>query len=152
MNIDSIINETLDNLLSRKADYDIILKYSIFLLEIGRIDKALTRLQIFNFDPRFMNNGELLFYKGIFEFILLDNENENNEFNDNSNNNNKFNSFLLNFNKSIGLIKKDDVVYISWILNFLQRNFLVKLINIKDKKINIIIIIFFLFYFISFNF
>ena len=45
-------------------------------MEIGRIDKALTRLQIFNFDPRFMNNGELLFYKGIFEFILLDNEND----------------------------------------------------------------------------
>lgn len=126
MNIDSIINETLDNLLSRKADYDIILKYSIFLLEIGRIDKALKRLQIFNFDPRFMNNGELLFYKGIFEFILLENDNDNESIEkNNKNNNNKFNSFLLNFNKSIGLIKKNDVQYISWILNFLQRNFLV---------------------------
>jgi hypothetical protein len=146
MNIDTIINETLDNLLSRKADYDIILKYSIFLLEIGRIDKAITRLQIFNFDPRFMNNGELLFYKGIYEFILLENEEDINDININTDNNNsinndfiqfnssnnnnininKFNSFLLNFNKSIGLIKKDDVLYISWILNFLQRNFLVK--------------------------
>lgn len=122
MSIDYIINETLDNLLSRKADYDIIVKYCLFLLETGRIANALTRFQIFNFDPRFMNNGELLFYKGIFEFILLENENDM----ENKNTKNKFNSFLMNFNKSIGLIKKNEILYIEWILNFLQRNFLVK--------------------------
>ena len=122
INLDSIINETLDSLLTRKADYTIILKYAVFLLEIGRIDKAITRLQIFNFDPRFMNNGELLFYKGLLEFIKLDNEKEGEAH---SNANANFNSFLLNFNKCIGLIKNYEVHYMDWILNFLHRNCLV---------------------------
>ena len=51
-NIDSIINETLDHLLTRKADYIITIKYAIFLFELGRLDKALTRIQIFIFNPR----------------------------------------------------------------------------------------------------
>lgn len=120
INIDSIINEALDHLLTRKADYTILLKYSIFLLEIGRIDKAITNLQVFSFDPRFMNNGELLFYKGILEFIKLDNEHiEDSQANTN------YNSFLLNFNKCIGLIKRDEILYTDWILNFLSKNCLV---------------------------
>jgi len=119
-NLDSIINETLDSLLTRKADYTIILKYAVFLMESGRIEKAITRLQIFNFDPRFMNNGELLFYKGLLEFIKLDNEKESEALSSAN-----YNSFLLNFNKCIGLIKNEEVNYMDWILNFLHKNCLV---------------------------
>jgi len=129
INMDSIINETLDSLLTRKADYTIIIKYAIFLLNIGRIDKAITRLQIFNFDPRFMNNGELLFYKGLLEFIKLENEKEKENKISVSNN---VNSVLLNFNKCIGLIKNDEIFYMDWILNFLHRNCLVIDIFIKN--------------------
>ncbi len=142
INLDSIINETLDSLLTRKADYTIILKYAVFLFEMGRIEKAITRLQIFNYDPRFMNNGELLFYKGLLEFIKLSNEKDDVISNYNNLN---YNSFLLNFNKCIGLIKNDEIFYMDWILNFLNKNCLVNNLKLFNKGILFVLYKFFYF-------
>jgi hypothetical protein len=73
-----ITNDSLDHLLTRKADYKLIIKYAIFLIQMGRIDLVLTRIQVFHFDSRFMNNGQLLFYKGLFELMLHDKSYMNN--------------------------------------------------------------------------
>ena len=86
----------------------IIIKYAIFLVQIGKIDLALTRLQVFHFDPRFMNNGQLLFFKGLLELLQ-------------NNNNNKI--YIANFIESIGLTKTEDITYYEWLIDlFLSKN------------------------------
>jgi hypothetical protein len=78
----------------------IIIKYAIFLVQIGKLDLALTRLQVFHFDPRFMNIGQLLFFKGILE-LMLDNK-----------------SYMSNFIQSIGLTKTEDITDYEWLIDY----------------------------------
>jgi hypothetical protein len=102
-----ITNDSLDHLLTRKADYKLIIKYAIFLIQIGRIDLVLTRIQVFHFDSRFMNNGQLLFYKGLFELMLHDK------------------SYMNNFIQSIGLTKTEEITNYEWLISILKSKMMV---------------------------
>lgn len=119
----SIINATLDHILTRRADFVIIIKYVIFLVEIGKIDLALSRLQIFSFDGRFMNNADLLFYKGLFEFM----NGENCEI------------YMNNFMKYVSL-NKNESNYLEFMLGlFLSKNMNKEMFKIlKHEKLKAI--------------
>jgi hypothetical protein len=103
-NINPIINEVIGDVLTRKADYVIIIQYAIFLVQIGEIDFALSRLQIFSTDLRFMNNGELVFYKGLISLYA---------------NIDEFKNFITIIEKSLSFIKKNNFIYCEWVINFL---------------------------------
>ena len=69
-NIIPIINNMLDNILTRKADYEIIIDYAIFLVRTKQYTKAIMNLQTFSNKNRFMNCGEIIFYKSLIEYFL----------------------------------------------------------------------------------
>ena len=64
-NIIPIINDMLDNVLTRKADYEIVIDYAIFLVRTKQYTKAIMNLQTFSNENRFMNCGEIIFYKSL---------------------------------------------------------------------------------------
>lgn len=101
--INPIITDTFEHILTRKADYVIILQYAIFLVQIGQADFALSRLQIFSTDLRFINNGELLFYRGLIDYMDLK-TNKN---------------FFSLFHKSLTLLKNNEKNYAEFIVDFL---------------------------------
>ena len=105
-NITPIINDMLDNTLTRKADFYIILNYSNFLIHINNHSDSIKNLQIFSQENRFINCGEILFYKTIFEYFYED----------------KKNIFINNINKSISLIKNNKENFYLFILDFILNN------------------------------
>ena len=64
-NIIPIINDMLDNVLTRKADYPIIIDYAVLLVRTKNFSKAIMNLQTFSNENRFMNCGEIIFYKSL---------------------------------------------------------------------------------------
>ena len=102
-NITPIINDMLDNTLTRKADFYIILNYSNFLIHINNHVDSIKNLQIFSQENRFINCGEILFYKTIFEYVFEE----------------KKNVFVSNIIKSISLIKNNKENFYLFILDFI---------------------------------
>lgn len=103
-NITPIINDMLDNVLTRKADYPIVLYYSFFLIHIGNVQKAITTIQIFSNENRFMNSGEILFYKALIEYVI---EKKTEAI-----------YFVRGIEKAIPLIKHNKNSFYIWILDF----------------------------------
>lgn len=107
-NITPIINDMLDNVLTKKADYPIILHYAYFLINTGKVQKAITTIQIFSNENRFMNSGEILFNKSLIEYVI---ERKTEAIH-----------FIKEIEKAILLIKRYRSSYYIWILDFSIEN------------------------------
>lgn len=114
LNVFPIINHTIGDVLTRKADYVIIIQYAIFLVQVGEVDLALSRLQILSTDLRFMNNGELIFYRALILYTTI-----NKDISKSNSNQDEMRNFISLIEKSLSLIKKNVFLYCEWILRFL---------------------------------
>jgi hypothetical protein len=124
LNVFPIINHTIGDVLTRKADYVIIIQYAIFLVQVGEVDLALSRLQILSTDLRFMNNGELIFYRALIHYTTINKECTNS-------NQDEIRNFISLIEKSLSLIKKNVFLYCEWILRFLiNKNLIQEIPNI----------------------
>jgi hypothetical protein len=115
--IKMITTDVLRNLLTRKEDYIIILKYIFFLFDIGEFEFCQKELQKYIHDSKYIKYGELIYYKGMVEH-LLDNNSTN---------------FISSFETCFGIIKHDEVNYYEFIINFfLNNNFTVNVNELFD--------------------
>ena len=112
--IQYIINEALSSVLkskqvkqSIKQDYNIIIKYLVFLIEINEIDNAIRRIEELTLNQYYMNNGEIYFYKGLLEYLK---------------NKNSHQLISQNFEKAINFITNEEFKYIEWIAKFYSTN------------------------------
>ena len=115
-NIIPIINDMLDNVLTRKADYEIIIDYAIFLVRTKQYTKAIMNLQTFSNENRFMNCGEIIFYKSLIEYFLEGKL--------------EINLFIKNLCRAIPLIKNNSFNFYDFLLDFLSQKMLLK--DLKD--------------------
>ena len=125
-NIIPIINDMLDNVLTRKADYPIILDYAVLLVRTKNPTKAIMNLQTFSTENRFMNCGEIIFYKSLIEYFI---EGKN-----------EVNLFIKNLCRSIPLIKNNSDIFYDFLLDFLSQKMLLKELKeiiTKNEYINI---------------
>ena len=111
-NIIPIINDMLDNVLTRKADYEIIIDYAIFLVRTKQYTKAITNLQTFSNENRFMNCGEIIFYKSLIEYFIEGKM--------------EVNLFIKSICRAIPLIKNNSYIFYDFLLDFLYQKMLLK--------------------------
>ena len=125
-NIIPIINDMLDNVLTRKADYPIILDYAVFLVRTKNPTKAIMNLQTFSTENRFMNCGEIIFYKSLIEYFIEGKIQDN--------------LFIKNLCRAIPLIKNNSYMFYDFLLDFLSQKMLLKELKeiiTKNEYINI---------------
>lgn len=67
-----IINDMLDNLLTRKVDFYIVISYAIFLTKTKQVQKAITTLLSISNENRFINCGEIIFFRVLIEYTTND--------------------------------------------------------------------------------
>ena len=108
--ISLIINDMKDILLL-KSNYPIIIENAIYLVQTNNIDKAISTLQFFSNHKKFINCGEIIFYKALIEYFLNSEHLEKDK-----------NSFITNLSKSLGLIKNNPEPYYHWTIDFLIQN------------------------------
>ena len=125
-NIIPIINDMLDNVLTRKADYPIIIDYAVLLVRTKNFSKAIMNLQTFSNENRFMNCGEIIFYKSLIEYFIEGKM--------------EVNLFIKSICRAIPLIKNNSYIFYDFLLDFLSQKMLLKelkeIIN-KNEYINI---------------
>ena len=116
-NIVPIIGDMLENILTKKADFPIVLQYASFFVRINKVSRAITILQFFSTsDNKFINSGEILFYKTVIEYMI---EKQTDRV-----------IFVKGLDKSVKLIKKDKYYYYCWIIDFcIYSKFFVELKN-----------------------
>ena len=108
--ISLIINDMKDILLL-KSNYPIIIENAIYLVQTNNIDKAISTLQFFSNHKKFINCGEIIFYKALIEYFLNSEQHDKDK-----------NSFISNLSKSLGLIKNNPEPYYHWTIDFLIQN------------------------------
>lgn len=118
--ISLIINEYIGDIITRKADYVIIIQMIIFLVQIGEVDFALSKLQIYSYDTRFMNYGELLFYRAIILYS--------------TDKNIDYKNIVSLLDKSLMLIKNQAFLYCEWVIRFIINKNLTSELEIISKN------------------